>query len=425
MSCVAHGGVMTIVDVQTALPSTGAHTTSARRRTVVYSVHLAAAVVDGVALSTIVLHATRHLGLLSGAIGVLLTVAGVAALVTAVPLGALADRLGLRTSAAVFGLGSAAALAGYALADTGLEYVTAAVCFAIAQAAAGAVRQALAVDGAESAARLCIRASMHTLLNIGFGLGTVLGGVVAVLGSSTAFRMAYAVAAMIAVLAAVATLTLPASAHRAADSAGILAALRDRRFATATVLASLIQLTMPVLSILIPVWVLTNTDAAQWLPSAALAVNTALVIAGQKRWSATVVNAITAARSAQIAAASLFLACALLAVPATAPWSAASLVIAAVIILTVGEIAGGAATWFVALQDVPEEAEGRYQSAFSMSSSAARILGPALALPLVTHGPIGGWIVLGIVLAAACLGVSVLAASQARPGALSRATHAR
>lgn len=386
----------------------------ARRRTVVSIVALCGALVDGLALSTVVLHATTHLGMTSASVGAILAAAGVAALISAAPLGALADRVGLRTAALVYGLGTAAALAGYAAADSLLEYGSAAICFAVSQAAAGSVRHALAVTGARPALRLGIRASMHTLVNIGVGLGTVVGGVVAVVGSDAAFRGAYTIAAAIAVLTAAAILLLPMPTtphHSPGSPRGVLAALRDRRFAITTVLASAVQLTMPLLSVLIPVWVLTNTQAPAWVPSCALAVNTALVIGGQKLWAARVITPGAAAWSARIAAATLLISCALFAVPAAelAPASVTGLVMVAVTFLTVGEIAGGTATWFVALGDVPADAEGRYQAAFSMSSSAARIVGPGLALPLVTGVAVGGWIVLGALMAAACLGVAALA----------------
>ena len=147
---------------------------------------VATSAVEGVALSTIVVHATTHLGLATAAVGTVLAVAGTAALGSAVPLGALADRIGLRTAATIYGLGPAAALAGYAVADSLMGYAIAATCFATSQAASRSIRQALAVSDAAQAARLKIRARMHTLLNVGFGLGTMIGGLVTVAGTEGA-----------------------------------------------------------------------------------------------------------------------------------------------------------------------------------------------------------------------------------------------
>ena len=60
----------------------------------------------------------------------------------------------------------------------------------------------------------------------------------------------------------------------------------------------------------------------------------------------------------------------------------------------------------LALQHIDASAEGRYQSAFSMSASGARILGrPLVALPLVLHAGSSGWVLLSVVMSAACVAV--------------------
>ena len=101
---------------------------------------------------------------------------------------------------------------------------------------------------------------------------------------------------------------------------------------------------------------------------------------------------------------------------AGSPATAVALIALATVALTLGEIAGGAASWAVALSDVPPEAEGRYQSIFSMGASTARILGPGIALPLVLATGAVGWVILGVAMAGACLGIARLAGAQSRIG---------
>jgi MFS family permease len=380
---------------------------------IVNAVQVASSAVEGVALSTIVVHATTHLGLATGAVGTVLAAAGTAALGSAVPLGALADRIGLRAAATIYGLGAAVALVGYAVAGSLLEYAFAATCFTTSQAASRSIRQALAVSGAAPLERLKIRARMHTLLNVGFGLGTVIGSLVTIVGTDGGFRRAYWVAAGVATLTAIASIAVPRTTvtRHGTGSPGVLIALRDRRFANATCLAAIIQLTMPVLTVLLPVWVLSYTSGPQWVPSAALALNTAMVVGAQTPWATRVVTPVSAARSARLAAGTLLVSCILMGAAAAdlGPTYAAAVVVVAVVFLTIGEVSGGAATWFVALQDVPPVMEGQYQSAFSMSSSAARIVGSAVVLPLMTCFVVGGWMILGAAMAAAGLAVSALA----------------
>lgn len=120
--------------------------------------------------------------------------------------------------------------------------------------------------------------------------------------------------------------------------------MRDRSFAGAVGLACLVQLTMPILSLLLPVWVL-RSGAPVWTAGVALAVNTVLVILVQRGWAARLVDARASALSALIAAAAMVAAGLLLApLPHTDTTAAAvALVTAAVVALTAGEVSGGAA----------------------------------------------------------------------------------
>jgi hypothetical protein len=393
-------------------------TPTTTKQRLIRTVQLGTATVEGIVLSTIVLHATVALDLPPASVGVILALGAGTAIALAVPLGLLTDRLGLGRSAAAFSALAAIALAGYALADTGTGFTAAAIAFAVAQSASGAARQALAVEGADPADRLAIRATMHMLLNAGIGAGTTIGALLAAadLGPTTA--TAYGVGAVTMTVAALLLVARtgrpnPDAGPSSAARGGMLLALRDRRFATALGLAAAIQLTMPVLSVILPVWVVLRSGGPAWLSAVALALNTVAVIAGQRQWAARVTSTRTTVRTALVAAIALAAAGALLALSARAdsPRAFSVVVIAGVLALTVGEVGGGLATWRVALSDVPAAAEGRYQAAYSMSTSAARIVGPSIVLPLVLAlGPVG-WVVVGATMAAGCLGIAALAAA--------------
>jgi len=120
---------------------------------------------------------------------------------------------------------------------------------------------------------------MHTALNAGFGCGTVLGVAVLATAADAVFSTAYALGALLCLITARATLRLraPDMAAQQPRALGPWVALRDRPFAGAVALACLVQLTMPILSLLLPVWVLRSA-APTWTAGLALAVNTVLVI---------------------------------------------------------------------------------------------------------------------------------------------------
>lgn len=382
-------------------------------------VQFAGAAVDGLVLSSITVHALVGLQVGAETVGVVLAVAAAVAMVSAPLSGAIADRVGLPRAGACYATLSAAALVTYAATRSLTGFAVAAVVFVTAQAASGSIRHAIAVVGVQGADRTRLRASMHTVLNAGFGCGTVLGVVVLASATDAMFSTAYALGAVLSLITAGATLMLsiPDLSERGRPRApGMWIALRDRPFAVAVGLACLVQLTMPILSLLLPVWVLRSA-APSWTAGVALAVNTVLVISVQRGWAARLVDARTTARSALVAAAAMVTAGLILAAlpRANSPAIAVALVIAAVVVLTVGEVSGGAAVWQVALQHVDTSAEGRYQSAFSMSASGARVLGPLLALPLVLHAGSGGWIVLALMMGAACLLVARRSLDSTKP----------
>jgi MFS family permease len=381
-------------------------------------VQFAAAAVDGLVLSSITVHALVRLQVGAATVGIVLAAAAAVAMVAAPLLGAIADRIGLPRAGAWYATLSAAALVTYAATRSLTGFAVAAVVFVTAQAASGSIRHAIAVAGVQGGDRTRLRATMHTVLNAGFGCGTVLGVVVLASAADAVFSTAYALGAVLSLITAGATVRLPApdtSAQRP-RTIGTWIALRDRPFAGAVALACLVQLTMPILSLLLPVWVL-HSAAPTWTAGVALAVNTVLVILVQRGWAARLVDARTTALSALIAAGAMVTAGLILAaLPHTdSPPTAIALLIAAVVVLTAGEVSGGAAVWQVALQHIDASAEGRYQSAFSMSASGARILGPLIALPLVLHAGSTGWVLLTVMMGAACLLVARRSLNTHRP----------
>jgi len=391
-------------------------TTSARK--LIGGAQLATSTVEGVALSTIVLQATVEVGVPESTVGMILAAGAASAMMLAMPLGHLADRWGLGRATALFAAVGASALVGYAVMGSPAGFGVAAIAFAVAQSSSAAARQALAVAGAPPQDRLVIRATMHTLLNVGIGVGTVIGAILAATGLGPNVRVAYSAGAMVMAATAAVALALPRRPHGADRAArrsrAAAAAWRDPRFALASGLAAVIQLTMPVLAVILPLWLIHRTAAPVWLPGAALAVNTILVIAFQRPTAARVATPRATSRAAVTAAIGLAVAGMLLAASGTGttPGAVVTIVLTGIAALTLGEVCGGIATWRVALDHVPAEAEGRYQAAFAMSTGLARIAGPTLALPLVmTLGP-AGWLILTTFMALACLGIAGLARSQ-------------
>ena len=373
----------------------------------VHRVQTASAVADGAALTTVVLYFTQVVGLPEEAVGLVLAVAAAAAAVVATPLGVWADRIGLARAAGCFSLAVAVALAAYALADSLEVYAVAGVLFGIARSALGAAVQALVAEQTAPADRVRARARLHSLLNGGFGVGAVVGAGVLAAGRPALFVAVFLAGAGTAVVCSLVLFSLPAPAPAAVGRPGVgRGALRDRRFVVVVALTSVLMLTIPMLSVLLPLWI-ARSAAPMWVAAVAFALNTVLVFSLQTPWSARVRSDRDATRSALTAGAAIALAALLYAVvPALAMTGAVLAVLCGVVAMTIGEVASGPAAWHLALREVPADRQGEYQAAFGMSFSIARVLGPLLALPLVTAYGALGWVVIGGVVLLAGIGLA-------------------
>ncbi|MGQ4268803.1 MFS transporter [Nocardiopsis changdeensis] len=386
-----------------------------------YAAQAVGAVVDGAVLATAVLYFGTRVGVPVPWIGLVLGAGNLAALAAAVPLGALADAVGARRAAVGFTCLVGASLAVYAVADGPWTYAVGAVVFVVAQTGLGAARQAVVAARVEPRARVAARGRMHTLLNAGMGAGTVLGALVLAAGADAGFTLLYGGGALVVLGCALLLAGMPADP---ADSAAagrdrrISAALGDRRLLAVTALTSVVQLCLPVLSVILPLWAAQGTRAPGWVPAVALGLNTVLVLAVQRPWADRVVSDAAAARSALWAAAALPGGCVLLGAAGTGGAAAATaLVLAGIVLITVGEVAGGPPAWHLALRDVPAALQARHQAVFGMAGSVARIAGSAALLPFVLAAGAWGWAAVGAAMAAAAPGLALLArpVRRARP----------
>lgn len=367
--------------------------------------------IEGIGLSSAVLYFSVHVGLAPEAIGAVLTVATLLALVLVVPIGILADAIGLKVAAVGLSILVVAAFAAYAFAHGLWLYAVGACLFMVTQAGLGAIRQAIVADNVDTAMRVRARAVMQTLINAGYGLGTVIGTLAALSAGDTPFIVAFAFGAGLALACTVLLARLPIprrSASTPRQRPGLIA-LRDRRFVGVCSLAAIVLLTLPIISILLPLWITDRVHAPTWLAPATFTLNTLLVITTQTRWTARIADDTRAAGSLAIGAVTLLAGCALIGAADAATGSAIAILLGATVLLTAGEITAGAGMWHLAFTRMPSVAPGQYQAVYAMSGSVARVLGPAVALPLVLAAGVTGWLVLGLVIAAAAASLGAIA----------------
>ncbi|MEJ7706760.1 MAG: MFS transporter [Nocardioidaceae bacterium] len=119
---------------------------------------------------------TQIVGLSAAQVGLGLTFAGMAAFLVALPMGKLVDRFGPRKMWAVSATGQAAMFAVWPFITDFQGYVAMAVGMEVIGALGGAAHGAYTIDVLPPDERVKSRAYMYSALNVGFTLGSLIGG---------------------------------------------------------------------------------------------------------------------------------------------------------------------------------------------------------------------------------------------------------
>ncbi|MFJ8308744.1 MULTISPECIES: MFS transporter [unclassified Streptomyces] len=356
---------------------------------------------DGAYYVTSALYFSRVVGLSPTRIGLGLTLAWAVGALAGVPLGRLADRRGPRTVAVLLAAATGVSVAAFLFVRGFLPFVLAACCYATAQTGLAAARQALLAALVARTDRTHVLAHLQSTLNAGLAVGAAGGGVALHYGTRTAYLAVFALDAAAFLLCALVLLRLPAVAPTpAAPGRGPrFEVLRDRPYALVTFLNMLLLLRMPLISLAIPLWTVTRTDAPGWLVSALLVLNTGAVMLFQVRTASAVRDLPSAVRTVARGGALMLASCAVFALSAAdAPgWVAVVVLLVAGGLQVAGEMMQSAGAWQIGFDLAPGAQQGQYQGFFGMGVPLARMLGPLLLTALIVDWGVPGWLLLGAV----------------------------
>ncbi|MFE0738566.1 MFS transporter [Streptomyces sp. NPDC058855] len=392
---------------------------------------------SGMFLAASTLYFVTVVGLPAAQVGVVLSVAAAAGLLSPVPLGRLADRVGpVRVYVgllAVRGLG----YAGFALVDSFWPYAVLTCVLTALDRGCSPLQQVVVgiVEGGENQTRTM--ASIRSVRNIGLTAGFLLAGAVLAIEEQAAFVALFLGNALTFwVIAAVVEQLRRRSAAAPASAAGaeaepsaspapapaeevpaaVRSPFRDLRFMLFTISNGVLSLHDSVLFILLPLWLITATDAPSSSVSVLLAVNTVLTVLLQvyvARFAETTAGAL---RLVPVALVPLLVSCAVFAGAEHVPvWPAAACAVLAVVLLTVGENLHSVAVWNLSYELSPPPARARYLAAFSLGMTGQQIVGPVLMTGVLLPMGTAGWAVLAVVYAVAALVVRATGAPRTAP----------
>jgi MFS family permease len=335
---------------------------------------------------------TRYLGLSATQVGVALSVAGALTVLGSVPIGTAVDRFGARRTWLLAGLVEAAAFASYPLARSFVAFLGVACVVALTDLTTSVAKHAYTLHALPAGERVRALAYQRSALNVGFTVGAGCSGAALALGTRSAYLwLVVANAAVLLVTAAViARLPRVAPARPRRDGGSRFAVLRDGPFVRLSAVNGVLQGHQTLFTIVLPLWVVTMTDAPAYLVPILFMVNTVMAVTLQvrtSRGSETLPGAAGALRTAgaTIAVAALLLAATTL----VHGYLAVALLVIGAATLTLGELTQSAGAWGVSAVVPPEDRRGEYIGAFKLGGQLQQTFAPA-GLTFLAVGT-GGW----------------------------------
>jgi len=357
------------------------------------------AVGSGMYLTAGVLYFTQAVHLPAGQVGLGLGIAGFVALAIGVGAGHLADRLGARGVYATMLVVQALATAGFVLADSFWLFVVV-VCLALGAKSAGVAARSPLIRHHGGDRPQQFRAYLRALTNIGISFGALLAGWVVQVGTRTAYDLMVIGNAVAFVAAAALMVRLPAVKPVPVADGPRWIALRDRPYLLLTVLDGVMAIEFKVLTVALPLWLVSATTAPPWLISGTMLVNTVIVILFQVRASRGINSPAAGARAYRRSGLFFLVACVVISFAAGVPvWAAVTLLLVAVMIHTLGELWHAGGGFEVSFALAPAHATGQYLGVFGLGAGLSEALGPGLLIALCVTWGRPGWYVVGALFA--------------------------
>lgn len=376
------------------------------------------AIGTGLYLATSSLYLTRQLHFSAGAVGIGQSLFAVGGMIAMVPLGHLADRIGVRR--VITGLYAWQAICFIALATVNAPWHFWVISLAIGSAewSTKPLMRALVSSLAEST-RVQALSAMAVVRNTGFALGALAAALINIAPSRASFVAILVANAVTFGIAAIMISTfrgdgLPATRPQSGHLPK-RRGLPNGRLVVMTILNAFLYVHPVLLTVGIPVWIATATDAPPWVVSAVITVNTAIVIVLQLPLSGTDPSARAGARRQLAAGFTLMLACVCMALSSvTHGTGTVVIVIVGVVCVSLAEIWQVAGAWRISYALASEKRQAADLAFFESGTTWVSALAPVLLTVAVVEQGAVGW----GALAAVCLSAGVAVAAIESRGTL-------
>jgi MFS family permease len=271
-------------------------------------------------------------------------------------------------------------------------------------------RGAYSIDVFPREERVQSQAFMRAALNIGFTLGALVSGIALAFDSDDLIR---AVPVFTAVMLALNTLyitRLPDAAHDRTptpteEKVG-RGALRNRGFLLLNVCDGVLGTNQVLLNIVIPLWLVQETDAPRVLLAWLFGTNTVMAVLLQVAAARGVNSVGTSLRASRISASFFVLSCLIVLVTHdTIGWTTIVLVWLGHVTVTGAELFQSAAHWGFMSELSDPDRRGEYQGAAQLGHTVGSVWAPAAYTFLAMNWGTTGWLLIGAIVVVATAGM--------------------
>jgi MFS family permease len=355
---------------------------------------------------------TQIVGLSAAQVGLGLTLAGIAAFAAALPMGKLVDRFGPKKMWAVSAAGQAALFSLWPFITDFLGYVAMAVGMEVIGALGGAAHGAYTIDVLPLDERVRSRAYMYSALNVGYTLGSLLGGIALAFHSNDVLHaLPWFTSAVFAVNAAAVT-RLPRAPHddRTPEERKVKVPgpgpLRNFGWLLTAFFTGVFWTNQVLLNVVIPLWLVEKTDAPRVLLAFLFGTNTVMCIFLPMVTARGVRDVPTALRAIRISSTFFVVSCLItLATHDTVGWLTIALVWLGHVTVTGAELFLSAASWSFEAELMDPRQRGAYQGADEFAGTLGKVWAPAVYTFLAMSWGAVGWLIIAAIIVVATIAI--------------------
>lgn len=353
---------------------------------------------NGLFSVTSAIYFTHVIGISPLQLGFAFSIAAGVGLSLTLPMGHLADIVSPKTINVWLSTASAFGMALYSIASTYSAFLATVIFLGIVDQGGRSARAALIARlGGDNKVRF--RAYQRAVTNLGIALGSLVGGLALMIDQPKWYR-AIILADALTTLASAQFLRrlpdVPVIRHEVRPRR--TEALRDHTFVALTALNAVLGMHFMLLELVVPIWIVRETDAPRWVAAGTYLVNTIACVAFTVRVSRGAEELPGAARLQR--SGGMWLAFGALAYAAAAftgsAWLAAIVMLSAAGIHVFGELQQSAASFGIGFNLPPEHLQGQYQGVWGLGWGLMALIGPTWLTYLVFQHGVLGWSVLAL-----------------------------